>query len=80
MGELIDDIGCSDLTVHKVFRVGVPFQELIRAIDEEGPDLMVMGQKRAPRHNRRSFWVECRKGISSLSDTSTQCAVGKPIK
>jgi nucleotide-binding universal stress UspA family protein len=45
MGELIDEVGCSDLTIHKVFRVGVPFQELISAIEEEGPDLMVMGQK-----------------------------------
>ena len=45
MEKLIDEIGCSDLTIHKVFRVGVPFQELISAIKDEGADLMVMGQK-----------------------------------
>jgi len=45
MGELIDEVGCSGVTTHKVFRVGVPFQELISAIEEEGPDLMVMGPK-----------------------------------
>ena len=33
------------VTINKVFRVGVPFQELISAIEEEGPDLMVMGPK-----------------------------------
>ena len=45
MEELIAETGCSDLTSHKVIRVGVPFQELISAVEDEGPDLMVMGQK-----------------------------------
>ncbi len=35
----------ANITIHKVFRVGVPFQELILAIEDEGADLMVMGQK-----------------------------------
>jgi nucleotide-binding universal stress UspA family protein len=43
--KLIDEIGCADLTIKKVFRIGVPFQELISAIEDEGADLMVMGQK-----------------------------------
>ena len=43
--KLIDEIGCASLTIKKVFRVGVPFQELIRAIQDEGADMMVMGQK-----------------------------------
>ena len=43
--KLIDEIGCADLTTKKVFRVGVPFQELISTIEDEGADLMVMGQK-----------------------------------
>jgi len=43
--KLIDEIGCADLTIKNVFRVGVPFQELISAIEDEGVDLMVMGQK-----------------------------------
>ena len=45
MEKLIDEIGCADLSIKKVFRVGVPFQELISAIEDEGADLMVMGQK-----------------------------------
>ena len=43
--KLIDEIGCSALKIQKVFRVGVPFEELINAIKDEGADLMVMGQK-----------------------------------
>ena len=43
--KIIDEIGCADLTIHKVFRIGVPFQELISAVMDEGADLMVMGQK-----------------------------------
>jgi len=45
MEKIIDEIGCADLTIHKVFRIGVPFQELISAVEDEGADLMVMGQK-----------------------------------
>jgi nucleotide-binding universal stress UspA family protein len=45
MGEFIAEVGCSGVTIYKVFRVGVPFQEVISAIEEEGTDLMVMGQK-----------------------------------
>jgi nucleotide-binding universal stress UspA family protein len=43
--KLIEEIGCADLKIKKVFKVGVPFQELISAIEDEGADLMVMGQK-----------------------------------
>jgi nucleotide-binding universal stress UspA family protein len=45
MDKLIDEIGCADITAHKIFRIGVPFQELISAIEDEGANLMVMGQK-----------------------------------
>ena len=45
MEKLIDEIGCSDLIIQKVSRVGVPFEELINAIKDNGADLMVMGQK-----------------------------------
>jgi nucleotide-binding universal stress UspA family protein len=43
--KIIDEIGCADLTIRKVFRIGVPFQELISAVKDEGADLLVMGQK-----------------------------------
>ncbi len=43
--KLISKIHCADLTIHTVFRIGVPFQELIGAIKDEGADLMVMGPK-----------------------------------
>ena len=45
MEKLIEELGCAQLPIKKVFRVGVPFQELIRAIEDEGADLMVMGKK-----------------------------------
>jgi nucleotide-binding universal stress UspA family protein len=45
MEKLIEEIGCAHLPIKKVFRVGVPFQELISAIEDEGADLMVMGPK-----------------------------------
>jgi len=45
MEKLIEEVGCAHLPIKKVFRVGVPFQELIRAIEDEGADLLVMGQK-----------------------------------
>jgi nucleotide-binding universal stress UspA family protein len=43
--KLIEDINCSHLSIKKMFKVGVPFQELIRAVKDEGADLMVMGSK-----------------------------------
>ena len=43
--KLVDEIGCADLKIRTIFRVGVPFQELINAIADEGADLMIMGQK-----------------------------------
>ena len=45
MEKLIEEIGCAHLSIKKVFKVGVPFQELIRAIEDEGADMLVMGQK-----------------------------------
>ena len=45
MDELIQAVGCGQLPIKKVFRVGVPFQEIIRATADEGADLLVMGQK-----------------------------------
>jgi nucleotide-binding universal stress UspA family protein len=45
MEKLIEDIGCAHLSIKKVFRVGVPFQELIHAIEDESADMLVMGQK-----------------------------------
>jgi len=43
--KLIEDTNCTHLSIKKVFKVGVPFQELIRAVKDEGADLMVMGSK-----------------------------------
>jgi nucleotide-binding universal stress UspA family protein len=45
MEKLIEEVSCGHLSIKKVFRVGVPFQELIQAAEDEGADLMVMGKK-----------------------------------
>jgi len=42
---LIEETGCSHLPNKIVFREGVPFRELIKAVDEEGADLVAMGAK-----------------------------------
>ena len=42
---LIEETNCPHLSIKKVFKVGVPFRELIRAVKDEGADLMVMGSK-----------------------------------
>jgi nucleotide-binding universal stress UspA family protein len=45
MEKLIEEIGCAHLSIKKIFKVGVPFQELISAVEDEGADILVMGQK-----------------------------------
>ena len=45
MEKLVEEIGCAHLEIKKVFKVGVPFQELIGVIEDERADLMVMGPK-----------------------------------
>jgi nucleotide-binding universal stress UspA family protein len=45
MEKLIEEIGCAHLSIKKIFKVGVPFQELIQSAEDEGADLMVMGKK-----------------------------------
>jgi nucleotide-binding universal stress UspA family protein len=45
MQEVIDRVIRNPLSVKKVFRIGVPFVELVEAIKAEKADLMVMGTK-----------------------------------
>jgi nucleotide-binding universal stress UspA family protein len=45
LGELEKEVGAQATVVKKIVRIGVPYQELLTAIEEEGPDLMVMGTK-----------------------------------
>lgn len=42
---LLDQADCKGLEVKTVFKTGVPFEELIEIIKEEGADLLVMGAK-----------------------------------
>ncbi len=42
---MMEEKYCRIPSVNKVFQVGVPFQELIKIIEQEKPDLVVMGTK-----------------------------------
>jgi len=42
---LIKDLAFPHLSIRTVFREGVPFRELIKAVEEEGIDLVLMGAK-----------------------------------
>jgi len=42
---LIEETGCSHLPNKIVFREGVPFRELLKAVEEEGANLLAMGAK-----------------------------------
>jgi len=43
--ELVEQADCRDLEVKTVFRIGMPFMELVEIVKEEGADLVVMGSK-----------------------------------
>jgi len=45
INELIEEISAGHLPVKKVFKIGIPFRELIQAVRDEGVDLVVMGPK-----------------------------------
>ena len=42
---LIEETGCSHLPNKIVFHEGVPFRELLKAVDEEGANLVALGAK-----------------------------------
>ena len=43
--ELLKETSCQDLKVVRVFRVGVPWVELLEIVKDQGVDLVVMGTK-----------------------------------
>jgi len=45
INELWDQTSNPDLTIKTVFRIGIPFIELVQAVKDEGVDLVVMGTK-----------------------------------
>ena len=45
INELWDQTSKPDLTIKTVFRIGIPFIELVQAVKDEGIDLVVMGAK-----------------------------------
>jgi nucleotide-binding universal stress UspA family protein len=51
--DLIEETNLGQLSIKIVFREGLPFRELLKVIDEEGADLLVMGIK--GRSNLREF-------------------------
>ncbi|MGD8252448.1 MAG: universal stress protein [Desulfobacterales bacterium] len=42
---LIKDLDCGDLNISNRVRIGHPYEELLKTIDKEKPDLLVMGVK-----------------------------------
>ena len=45
LDQMLKESGAGQLVIRKIFRVGVPYQELISAIKDEGADMLVMGAK-----------------------------------
>jgi nucleotide-binding universal stress UspA family protein len=45
LGEWEKEHGAQARVVTRIVRIGVPYQELLTAIEEEGPDVLVMGTK-----------------------------------
>jgi nucleotide-binding universal stress UspA family protein len=43
--KLIEEISPGRLPIKKLFKIGIPFRELIQAVKDEGADLVVMGPK-----------------------------------
>jgi nucleotide-binding universal stress UspA family protein len=43
--KLIEECSCHNLPIKTVLRTGVPFRELIEAVEKEGADLLVMGTR-----------------------------------
>ena len=43
--EMMEKSGCQDISVKTIFRIGIPFIELIAVVEEENVDLVIMGAK-----------------------------------
>ncbi len=45
MDALIKENRCEDLNLKRIFKIGVPFREILKTIHEENADMLVMGAK-----------------------------------
>jgi nucleotide-binding universal stress UspA family protein len=45
LGKLANDLGRGEVAVASEVRIGVPYEEILKTIDEEKADLLVMGAK-----------------------------------
>jgi nucleotide-binding universal stress UspA family protein len=45
LDKLLGEVGAASLGAKKLIRVGVPFREILQAVDEEQADLLVMGTR-----------------------------------
>jgi nucleotide-binding universal stress UspA family protein len=45
LGQLEKEVGAQITILKKIVRIGIPYQELLAAVDEEDPDMLVMGTK-----------------------------------
>ena len=77
---LTEETGCNKITIRKVFKVGIPFQELLRAIEEEGSDLMVMGQKGSSDLADVLFGSNAEKLFRRCPIPMLSARTGKPVQ
>jgi nucleotide-binding universal stress UspA family protein len=66
--ELIEETSCGHLPIKILFRTGVPFKELMKEVEEQAPQLLVMGPK------GRSELPEVR-GSSTAEEAFRRCPV-----
>ena len=45
LDKIIDELGMGQLKIRKIFKTGAPLQKLLEVIEDESPDIVVMGPR-----------------------------------